>query len=102
MHCCASASAALALAVSVVPPCTTSLHLLNPVAVVLVGDHEPSKVYVAAKEHACAEVGIMTRRLALPGDASVADVANAVATLNDDPRVDGVLLQVISGYVFVY
>jgi methylenetetrahydrofolate dehydrogenase (NADP+)/methenyltetrahydrofolate cyclohydrolase len=61
---------------------------------VLVGDHEPSRVYVAAKELACAEVGIRTRRLALPADASVPDVAFAVQTLNDDPDVDGVLLQV--------
>ncbi len=61
---------------------------------VLVGDHEPSKVYVAAKELACAEVGIATRRLALPPLAPPAAVEHALRELNGDPAIDGVLLQV--------
>ncbi len=62
-------------------------------AAVLVGDDEPSKIYVAGKVKACAEVGIHSERLDLPGDTSQADLVAEVRRLNDDPDVHGILVQ---------
>ncbi len=62
-------------------------------AAVLVGDDEPSKIYVAGKVKACAEVGIHSERLDLPGDISQADLVAELRRLNDDPDVHGILVQ---------
>jgi methylenetetrahydrofolate dehydrogenase (NADP+)/methenyltetrahydrofolate cyclohydrolase len=62
-------------------------------AVVLVGDDPASAVYVAAKERACAEVGIGSETLRLPVSASQAELLAVVDRLNVDPRVHGILVQ---------
>ena len=62
-------------------------------AAVLVGDDEPSKIYVGGKVKACAEVGIHSERLDLPGDVSQADLVAEVRRLNDDREVHGILVQ---------
>ncbi len=61
---------------------------------VLVGNRTDSATYVRMKKKACAEVGIADFGRDLPGDASQEDVLAAVRQLNDDPRVDGILVQV--------
>jgi methylenetetrahydrofolate dehydrogenase (NADP+)/methenyltetrahydrofolate cyclohydrolase len=60
---------------------------------VLVGDDPGSQVYVAAKHRDCAEVGIESIRVDLPGDATQQDVEAAVARLNADPRCTGYIVQ---------
>jgi len=60
---------------------------------VLVGDDPGSRVYVAAKHRDCAEVGIESIRVDLPGDATQQDVEAAVARLNADPRCTGYIVQ---------
>ncbi|MGH2654003.1 MAG: bifunctional 5,10-methylenetetrahydrofolate dehydrogenase/5,10-methenyltetrahydrofolate cyclohydrolase [Actinomycetota bacterium] len=62
-------------------------------AAVLVGDDEPSRIYVGAKERACAEVGIRSERHELPGDAGEDDLLGLVRRLNDDAAVHGILVQ---------
>ena len=62
-------------------------------ATVLVGDDAASKVYVAAKQRACAEVGIEGFSYELPGDASQEQVIGLIDELNADARVSGILLQ---------
>lgn len=62
-------------------------------AVVLVGDDPASAVYVAAKEKACAEVGIRSDTTRLPATASQAELAALVDRLNEDPQVHGILVQ---------
>jgi methylenetetrahydrofolate dehydrogenase (NADP+) / methenyltetrahydrofolate cyclohydrolase len=62
-------------------------------AVVLVGDDPASAVYVAAKEKACAEVGIRSQTAWLPATSSQADLLSVVAGLNEDSQVHGVLVQ---------
>lgn len=62
-------------------------------AAVLVGDDEPSRIYVGAKERACAEVGIRSERHELPSDASEDDLLGLVRRLNDDRAVHGILVQ---------
>jgi methylenetetrahydrofolate dehydrogenase (NADP+) / methenyltetrahydrofolate cyclohydrolase len=62
-------------------------------AAVLVGDDEPSRIYVGAKERACAEVGIRSERHELPGNASEHELLGLVRRLNGDPAVHGILVQ---------
>ena len=62
-------------------------------AAVLVGDDEPSRIYVGAKERACAEVRIRSERHELPGDASEDELLGLVGRLNGDSAVHGILVQ---------
>ena len=62
-------------------------------AVVLVGDHAPSLVYVRGKEKACAEVGITSHVYRLPQTATTAEIIAQVTALNDNPSVHGILVQ---------
>jgi methylenetetrahydrofolate dehydrogenase (NADP+)/methenyltetrahydrofolate cyclohydrolase len=62
-------------------------------AVVLVGDDPASAVYVAAKEKACAEVGIRSTTTRLPTSTSEADLLAVIDRLNEDARVHAILVQ---------
>ena len=62
-------------------------------AVLRVGDDPASGVYVANKEKACARIGVASYGSHLPGSSSQHDVLAAIASLNADVRVDGILLQ---------
>ena len=62
-------------------------------AVVLVGSHEPSKIYVRHKQRAAAKVGIASQLHTLPADANQAEIIAKVRALNDDPAVHGILVQ---------
>ena len=62
-------------------------------AVLRVGDDPASAVYVANKEKACARVGVESYGSHLPEDASPEQVLHAIHALNNDHRVDGILLQ---------
>jgi methylenetetrahydrofolate dehydrogenase (NADP+) / methenyltetrahydrofolate cyclohydrolase len=60
---------------------------------VLVGDDEASHIYVGSKQRAAERSGIGSRRLELPADAAQKDVLAAVADLNADDGVHGILVQ---------
>jgi methylenetetrahydrofolate dehydrogenase (NADP+)/methenyltetrahydrofolate cyclohydrolase len=60
---------------------------------VLVGDDPASKVYVSNKIAACAEAGIRSQEIRISATAAEGDVLAAVRRLNDDPDVDGILVQ---------
>ncbi|MEM8861771.1 MAG: bifunctional methylenetetrahydrofolate dehydrogenase/methenyltetrahydrofolate cyclohydrolase FolD [Chloroflexota bacterium] len=62
-------------------------------ATVLVGDNTASATYVRAKHKACEEVGIRSIGHELPVDISQEDLQAVVQGLNDDPEVDGILVQ---------
>jgi methylenetetrahydrofolate dehydrogenase (NADP+)/methenyltetrahydrofolate cyclohydrolase len=62
-------------------------------AAVLAGDDEASHIYVGAKQRAAASIGIDSRRVSLPADASQQQVLDAVAELNADPAVHGIIVQ---------
>ena len=62
-------------------------------ALVRVGEDPASKVYVAAKAKASEECGIESRNVHLPDDASQARVLGVLTDFNNDPDVDGILLQ---------
>lgn len=62
-------------------------------AVILVGDDPASHVYVRNKIKACEKVGIRSIEKRLPADATNEDIAGVIEPLNNDPEVDGILLQ---------
>ena len=62
-------------------------------AVLRVGDDPASGVYVANKEKACGRVGIRSLGAHLSASSTPAELLAAIAVLNDDPAVDGILLQ---------
>ncbi len=62
-------------------------------AAVLVGDDEPSRIYVGAKEKACAEVGIRSQRFELAGDVTEEFLLRLIGDLNEDPEISGILVQ---------
>ncbi|KAF0111045.1 MAG: folD [Chloroflexi bacterium] len=62
-------------------------------ATVLIGDNAASQVYVSSKQKACIEVGIESFGHELPASATQEEVEKLVSTLNADPRVNGILVQ---------
>ena len=62
-------------------------------AVVLVGEDPASQVYVRNKIRTCGEVGIISREVRMSADSTTEEVLAAVRALNEDPEVDGILVQ---------
>lgn len=62
-------------------------------AVVKVGNDPASEVYVRNKIKACAEVGLKSFSYDLPEDTPEAALIELIDTLNVDPAVDGILVQ---------
>jgi methylenetetrahydrofolate dehydrogenase (NADP+)/methenyltetrahydrofolate cyclohydrolase len=62
-------------------------------AVVLVGEHPASQVYVRNKRKACAEVGFHSELHELPEDTPQEALLALVDRLNEDPAIDGILVQ---------
>ena len=62
-------------------------------AVVLVGEDPASKSYVTAKERACEEMGIYSDDNRLDADTSQKDLMALVEKLNNDPKINGILVQ---------
>jgi len=61
--------------------------------VILVGQDPASQSYVKAKGRACSEIGIRGRDIKLPEDTSQESLLNHIDTLNEDPSVHGILVQ---------
>lgn len=62
-------------------------------AVVLVGDHPPSQIYVNRKIQACANVGIRSLLERLPSCATEQEILAMIAKLNQASDIDGILVQ---------
>ena len=62
-------------------------------AVVLVGNDPASSIYVRAKRQDCEKAGILARDYDLPAETSEAELLALVDELNEDPDVDGILVQ---------
>jgi methylenetetrahydrofolate dehydrogenase (NADP+)/methenyltetrahydrofolate cyclohydrolase len=62
-------------------------------AVVLVGANPASEVYVRNKVKACNDNGIYSSFDRYPADLSEADLLARIDALNNDPRIDGILVQ---------
>lgn len=62
-------------------------------AVVLVGEHGPSQVYVRNKVKACEAVGIESIHITLPNACTESEFLKALEDLKNDKKVDGILVQ---------
>jgi methylenetetrahydrofolate dehydrogenase (NADP+)/methenyltetrahydrofolate cyclohydrolase len=62
-------------------------------AVLMVGDNPASAAYVRGKERACAKVGIASFGSHFPVDTSQTELEQTIKALNQDERVDGILVQ---------
>lgn len=62
-------------------------------AFVLVGVHPPSRSYVTMKKKGCAKVGIDSHVIELSEEISENKLLLEIETLNNDPRIDGILVQ---------
>jgi methylenetetrahydrofolate dehydrogenase (NADP+)/methenyltetrahydrofolate cyclohydrolase len=62
-------------------------------AVVLVGENAASQVYVRAKGKACDEAGMHSETVRLPEQATEAELLEVVHRLNNDPKINGFLVQ---------
>lgn len=66
---------------------------LPKLAIILIGDNPASLSYVKGKGKACAVAGILHELHHLNEDVSFEDVASLIQSLNQDPTVDGMILQ---------
>jgi len=62
-------------------------------AVILVGNDPASTVYVGNKKKACEYIGLNSRSYELPEETTQEELLNLVETLNSDPAVNGILVQ---------
>jgi methylenetetrahydrofolate dehydrogenase (NADP+) / methenyltetrahydrofolate cyclohydrolase len=61
--------------------------------VVIVGSDPASQIYVRAKTSACTKVGIESETMRLPDTISEKELREIIRRLNEDPGVDGILVQ---------
>jgi methylenetetrahydrofolate dehydrogenase (NADP+)/methenyltetrahydrofolate cyclohydrolase len=68
-------------------------HRAPGLAVILVGADQASQIYVRNKRTACEEVGITSRDYDLPFETTEAELLALIQSMNEDPAVDGILVQ---------
>lgn len=62
-------------------------------ATILVGSDPASATYVKMKGNACARVGMLSRKIELPDSTTTEELLFQIQKLNEDPEVNGILLQ---------
>ncbi|WP_255246135.1 bifunctional 5,10-methylenetetrahydrofolate dehydrogenase/5,10-methenyltetrahydrofolate cyclohydrolase [Halolamina sp. CBA1230] len=62
-------------------------------ATVLMSDDPASETYVRMKQRDCEDVGIESRHVELDTDAPQSELFETIDELNDDPAIDGILIQ---------
>ena len=62
-------------------------------AVIIVGENPASLVYVRNKRRACDEVGITSYEITMPEDTTEEALLSKIRELNNDPLVNGILVQ---------
>ncbi len=89
-----------ALAAKIHQELITEISQLQPkigrppgLAVLMVGDNPASAAYVRNKEKACAKVGIASFNRHFPKETTQAELETVIQELNQDQRVDGILVQ---------
>lgn len=66
---------------------------LPVLSVILVGDNPASQSYVKSKANACASIGMENRTICMPGSTTQQELLEEVKRQNEDPEVDGILVQ---------
>ncbi|MDJ0773581.1 MAG: bifunctional methylenetetrahydrofolate dehydrogenase/methenyltetrahydrofolate cyclohydrolase FolD [Mastigocoleus sp. MO_167.B18] len=89
-----------ALAAKIHQELITEISQLQPkigrppgLAVLMVGDNPASAAYVRNKEKACGKVGIASFNRHFPEETTQAELETVIQELNQDERVDGILVQ---------
>lgn len=89
-----------ALAQKIQTELTQQIQTLQPqmgrppgLAVLMVGDNPASAAYVRGKERACERVGIASFGQHFPTTIAQTELEQAIQKLNEDDRVDGILVQ---------
>lgn len=89
-----------ALAAKIQSELTSQIQALQPkigrppgLAVLMVGDNPASAAYVRNKEKSCAKVGIASFGKHFPATTTQEELEDVIAALNEDPQVDGILVQ---------
>lgn len=62
-------------------------------ATILVGDNPASETYVRMKGNACKKLGMESIRVQLPAETGTLELIEKINELNNDPAVNGILLQ---------
>lgn len=62
-------------------------------ATILVGDDQPSAIYIRNKHKACSELGIKTKDNTMPSSIEEEKLIEVINSLNNDSSVHGILLQ---------
>ena len=62
-------------------------------AAVLVGENPASQLYVNSKTRTCAELGMHSKKVQLPSQATTEELLEVVARLNRSDDIDGILIQ---------
>ena len=68
-------------------------HKTPGLAVILVGEDPASKIYVRNKRKMCDAVGFYSEQYTLPADSSESEVIHLVEDLNQNPKINGILVQ---------
>lgn len=63
------------------------------VAMILIGEHPASQIYVSSKRRACNEVGFISRFYARPATTAEDELLALIDQLNADVEIDGILVQ---------
>lgn len=71
----------------------TKAGIFPGLAVVIVGNDPASRIYVNSKKRDCEEVGIKSFEYSLPEQTSEEELLGLIDALNQDPAVDGILVQ---------
>lgn len=66
---------------------------LPVLSVILVGDNPASQSYVKSKANACASIGMENRTICMLGSTTQQELLEEVKRQNEDPEVDGILVQ---------
>ncbi len=68
-------------------------NLTPDLAVIIVGEDPASKVYVGRKHKACEDCGIHSLVIRMSADSSEAELLEQLTALNQDPEINGILVQ---------
>lgn len=71
-----------------------SAHQLTPgIAVILVGENPASVAYVGMKDKMAAKLGLYSERHNLPASTTEIELLTLIKSLNENPRIHGILVQ---------
>lgn len=69
------------------------MNIVPGLAVILIGDDPASHAYVKMKAKACEKVGFYSITHHMPDTISQEEIIGTITMMNDNPRIDGILVQ---------